>query len=95
MFGGAGVYCDGLMFALLYDETLYLKVDDSNKPDFVSENLPQFTYGKDGKQMKMAYFRSPERCLDDMDEMTFWCRKAFDVAFQAAQRKKPKHKVKN
>ncbi len=90
MFGGAGIYCDGLMFALLDDEVIYLKVDDSNKPDFVAENLPPFTYGKGGKKMEMAYFRIPERCLDDMDEMAIWCRKAFDVALKTAVKKKPK-----
>jgi DNA transformation protein and related proteins len=95
MFGGAGVYRDGLMFALLDDEVIYLKVDDSNKPDFVAENLPPFTYGKDGKKMEMAYFRIPERCLDDTDEMAIWCRKAFDVALRVATKKKPKGKAKN
>jgi DNA transformation protein and related proteins len=95
MFGGAGVYRDGLMFALLDDEVIYLKVDDSNKPDFVAENLPPFTYGKDGKKMEMAYFRIPERCLDDTDEMAIWCRKAFDAALRVASKKKPKGKARN
>jgi DNA transformation protein and related proteins len=90
MFGGAGVYRDGLMFALLDDEVLYLKVDDSNRPDFLAENLTPFTYGKEGKKVDLGYFRIPERCLDDVDEMALWCRKAFDVALKAAAKKKPK-----
>ena len=95
MFGGAGVYRDGLMFALIDDEVLYLKVDDSTKPDFMTENLPPFFYeAKGGKKMEMGYYRTPERCLDDMDEMAFWCRKAFEVALKAAAKKKPKGKTK-
>ena len=62
MFGGAGVYHDGLMFALLDDEVLYLKADDTTKAAFVAENLSQFTYmSKGGKLMEMAYWRIPER----------------------------------
>ncbi len=91
MFGGAGVYHNGLMFALVDNETLYLKVDDSTRPAFEAENLPPFTYqAKGGKKMVMAYHRMPERCLDDIDEMTRWCRMAFGVALKAAAKGKPK-----
>ena len=91
MFGGAGVMRDGLMFALIDDEVLYLKADDITKAAFVAENLPQFTYvAKAGKKMEMNYYRIPERCLDDADEMAKWCRVAFGVALKAAAKKKPK-----
>jgi DNA transformation protein and related proteins len=91
MFGGAGVMRDGLMFALIDDEVLYLKADDETKAGFVAENLSQFTYmAKDGKKMEMNYYRVPERCLDAPDEMAKWCRTAYGVALKAAAKKKPK-----
>ena len=91
MFGGAGVMRDGMMFALIDDEVLYLKADDITKAAFVAEDLPQFTYvAKGGKKMEMNYYRVPERCLDDPDEMAHWCRIAFGVALKAAAKKKPK-----
>ncbi|MEQ1524768.1 MAG: TfoX/Sxy family protein [Aestuariivirga sp.] len=91
MFGGAGVMRDGSMFALIDDEVLYLKADDVTKVAFVAENLPQFTYvAKGGKKMEMNYYRVPERCLDDADEMAKWCRVAFGVALKAAAKKRPK-----
>ena len=91
MFGGAGVMRDGLMFALIDDEVLYLKADDTTKVAFVAEDLPQFTYvAKGGKKMEMNYYHVPERCLDDPDEMAGWCRVAFGVALKAAAKKKPK-----
>ena len=91
MFGGAGAMRDGSMFALIYDEVIYLKADDATKAAFVAENLPQFTYvSKGGKMMEMAYWRIPERCLDDPDEMASWCRVAFGVALNAAAKKKCK-----
>ncbi|MDP1701635.1 MAG: TfoX/Sxy family protein [Aestuariivirga sp.] len=88
MFGGAGVMRDGFMFALIDDEVLYLKADDTTKAAFVAENLSQFTYmSKGGKMMEMAYWRIPERCLDDSDEMTIWCRTAYGAAQKAAAKK--------
>jgi DNA transformation protein len=91
MFGGAGVMRDGLMFALIDDEVLYLKADDETKAAFVAENLSQFTYvAKGGKKMEMAYWRIPERCLDDADEMAKWCRVAYGEALKAAAKKKPR-----
>ncbi|MFZ5672804.1 MAG: TfoX/Sxy family protein [Pseudomonadota bacterium] len=87
MFGGAGIFRDGMMFALVADETLYLKADAVSQGEFEALGLPPFTYGaKGGKRTVMAYWRAPEACLDDRDEMTDWARKAFAAALRA---KKP------
>lgn len=84
MFGGAGIFRDGLMFALIVDDTLYLKADATSQGDFEALGLSPFTYGKkDGKRTVMAYWRAPETCLDDRDEMTDWARKAFGAALRA------------
>ena len=91
MFGGAGIMRDGQMFALIDDEVLYFKADDTTKATFEAEGLAQFTYkAKGGKLMEMNYYRAPERCLDDPDEMAQWCRVAYGVALKAAVKKKPK-----
>jgi DNA transformation protein len=90
MFGGAGVYHDGLMFALVDDEVLYFKVDDASRVAFEAENLPPFVYSKKDQKIDMSYFRSPERCMDDADEMAKWCRAAYDVALKSAAKKKPR-----
>jgi DNA transformation protein len=90
MFGGAGVYHHGLMFALVDDEMIYFKVDDTSRATFEVENLSPFVYAKKDKKIDMSYFRSPERCLDDADEMVKWCRVAYGVALKAAAKKKPR-----
>lgn len=83
MFGGAGIFRDGLMFALIADETLYLKADDKSQSEFEALSLPPFTYGaKGGKRTIMSYWRAPEACLDDRDEMTEWAQKAFAAALR-------------
>jgi DNA transformation protein and related proteins len=84
MFGGAGIFRDGLMFAPIAEETLYLKADDASQAEFEALSLPPFTYGaKGGKRTVMSYWRAPEACLDDRDEMTQWARKAFAAALRA------------
>jgi DNA transformation protein and related proteins len=84
MFGGAGIYRDGLMFALVADDVLYLKTDDTSRSDFQSEGLMPFTYAtRNGPNTIVSYHRAPLRCLEDCDEMAEWCRKAYGAALGA------------
>ena len=59
MFGGAGVYADGVMFGLIADDTLYLKADDATKRAFEAEGLDPFAYEGRGKVIAMSYWRIP------------------------------------
>jgi DNA transformation protein len=84
MFGAAGLYRDGVMFALVADDVLYFRVDEATRGDFVAEGLDSFSYrSKSGRTAVMAYMRAPERCLEDIDEMAAWCRKAYEAALRA------------
>lgn len=87
MFGGYGIFRDGLMFGLVADSTLYFKVDAENKPDFEERGLEPFTYEAKGKPMQMSYYQAPEEALDNEDEMLTWAESAFRAAVRA---KKPK-----
>lgn len=91
MFGGAGVYADGVMFGLVADDTLYLKADDETKGGFEAEGLGRYGYGGQGKRIDLPYWRAPERLLDDPDEMVTWARIALGAARRAAAAK-PKRK---
>jgi DNA transformation protein and related proteins len=87
MFGGGGIYSDGLMFAVVDDDVLYLKVDDENRAPFDAENLTAITMlSKTGKVMSMSYHRAPERCMDDAEEMAQWCALGFGAALRAKKR---------
>lgn len=91
MFGGAGVYANGLIFALLDDGTVWLKADDVNAPLLAAAGSRQFTYPtKDGKEMAMAYWSLPESALDDPDEAVTWARRSMDAALRKAAAKKPR-----
>jgi DNA transformation protein len=93
MFGGAGVYADGVMFAILVDDTLYLKADGTSAAAFTAEGKRPFTYRPKGrKPVAMSYWEIPERLLDDPDELAAWARRAHEVAL-AAKAGKPKPKA--
>ena len=88
MFGGAGLFRDGLMFGLIADAVLYLKTDIETVAAFEAEGLAPFTYGtKNGDRVLTSYWHAPERLLDDDDEMRAWCRRATEVATRAAKNK--------
>ncbi|MBF6057016.1 MULTISPECIES: TfoX/Sxy family protein [Thiomicrorhabdus] len=83
MFGGYGIYHDVLMFALVADNTLYLKADKFSVERFIELELPPFEYEKGGKKMKMSYFRAPEEIFDDPHLAEEWATLAFEAALRA------------
>ncbi|WP_417520108.1 TfoX/Sxy family protein [Minwuia sp.] len=90
MFGGAGLFKSGLMFALIADEVVYFKVDDSNRLEFEDRGMGPFVYEtKNGRQTIMGYWQMPDDLYDDPDEMNAWAMKAFDVALKADAAKPP------
>jgi DNA transformation protein len=81
MFGGAGVYADGVMFAILIDDTLYLKTDDASARAFAREGMKPFTYKPAGKKrVAMPYWEVPPRLLDEPGELVVWAREAHRIA---------------
>ena len=87
MFGGFGIFLDGLMFALIADSVLYLKIDKETENDFTARGLEPFTYSKKGKEFKMSYYQAPDEVLEDHDEMYLWASKAYSAALRAASKK--------
>ncbi len=83
MFGGAGVYHQGLMFALIADDTLYFKADAATQAAFETEGMGPFTYGEGGKRVVMSYWQAPDRLFDDPDELSAWARRAFEAALSS------------
>jgi DNA transformation protein len=92
LFGGAGLYVDGVMFAILSKDVIYLKADDGTRAAFEREGCAPFSYqAKGGKRAIMSYWRMPERLYDDPDELAAWAEQALAVAQRlTAARTKPK-----
>ena len=87
MFGGHGVYHEGLMFALVADDVLYLKADDDSSDAFESLGLPQFEYVKSGRKMSMSYYAAPDDIFDDPEHAREWADRAFEAALRSRHRK--------
>ena len=90
MFGGVGLFRDGLMFCLIAREELYFKVGDLNRPAYEEAGEAPFTYEtKNGTNTLSSYWRCPPDLLDDGETFRTWARAAMDAAI-AAGKTKPK-----
>jgi DNA transformation protein len=87
MFGGHGLYLADLTFAIIVDDTLYLKADPASENEFITRGLPAFSYTRKGKCIKMSYYQAPEDALEDSDIMNIWANKALAAALRAASKK--------
>jgi DNA transformation protein len=97
MFGKTGVFCDGLMFGMVTDDTLYVRVDDHNKAVFKeAESAPPLNYEKKGRTIDLSFWRVPERLLDEPDELVVWARAALAAARRvAAERERTASRAKS
>jgi len=79
MFGGAGLYLEGLFFAIVADDVLYFKVDDSNRGDYEAVGMGPFQPFPDKKAV-MQYYEVPVDVLENRDILRDWAGKAVRVA---------------
>ena len=94
MFGGHGLYIDGLMFALIVDDRLYLKADAETQVRFTAKSLPPFTYMRAGRNaVSVGYFEAPSEVFDERAEMRDWARLAHAAALRAKAKPAQKRKT--
>jgi DNA transformation protein len=88
MFGATGVFCDGLLFAVVSEDTLYFRVDDHNRTAFKeAASFPPLSYEKKGRTIDLSFWRAPERLFDDTDELVMWSRMALAAARRVAAKR--------
>jgi DNA transformation protein len=94
MFGGIGIYSDACFFALIDDDVLFFKVDDSNRDDYVSRGMKAFMPFPG--QPSLGYFQVPPDVIEEAEELTRWARRSVEVARrkQKPALKKPAPKKK-
>jgi DNA transformation protein len=83
MFGGVGLYAGDVFFGILAADTLYLKVDDSNRSQYEAEGMRAFRPYAD-KPVSMSYYQVPARVLEDPDELAAWAAASIRVGAGAA-----------
>ena len=88
MFGGHGLYVDGVIVAIVIDDTVYFKTDAENRDEFAALSLEPFVYvTKQGERMSTSYHRAPDEALESPDAMGTWLRSALGAALRRAAAK--------
>jgi DNA transformation protein len=88
MFGKTGVFCQGVMFGMVTEDTLYVRVDDYNRETFKeAAAYPPLNYAKQGNSIDLSFWRVPERLIDEPDELVSWARAALAAAHRVAAKR--------
>ncbi|WP_292531585.1 TfoX/Sxy family protein [Methylocystis sp.] len=87
MFGGHGVYADGLFFAIEADGEIYLKADRHSAPQFQEAGCRPFIYQGKNRPITISYWTLPDQALEDGEELVRWARSAVEAAFRAGSKK--------
>jgi DNA transformation protein len=90
MFSGVGLFHGGVMFGLLVRDAMYLRVDDTTRPQFERAGSQPFSYQRGQREVSLsAYYAVPEDLLDRQDELLQWARDAIAAARRAASNAPP------
>ena len=83
MFGGVGIYGQGVFFAIIAEDRLYFKVDNTTRPDFEQRGMEPFRpFGEEGA---MGYYEVPADVVENVDQLGIWMKKAIHVATSMAR----------
>ena len=83
MFGGKGIYCEGVILAVEVDGEILLKGDAETAPVLEEAGARQWAYDGKGKPVKMPYWSIPDSAYDDPEEMARWVKLAYSAALRA------------
>ncbi|HET9958793.1 MAG TPA: TfoX/Sxy family protein [Polyangiaceae bacterium] len=90
MFGGVGLYRDGVFFGAVDDDAVYMRVDEATRPEYERRGMPMLRPLKSKPDLVMqAYFQLPPEILDDREVLHEWLERAVRAAVAAAKPKRP------
>ena len=87
MMGGATLYCDGVVFAIVALDALWFKADAASDTEWDAAGAARFTYDRDGGVATMNYRRAPDEVYDDADALRRWASLAIEAGARAPARK--------
>lgn len=83
MFGGYAIYKFGVTIAIIIEDEIYFKTDNSNIEDYKKLNSKPFTYEKKGKIITMSNWSLPAEILEDQEKLMGFIEKSYQVALKA------------
>lgn len=89
MFGGYGLYRDGVIFGMIADDELFFKVDDTNRAQYEKQGSTPFEYSGHGKTVQMSYWRVPEAVIENAKTLENWLEESVEISLHS-KHKKPK-----
>jgi DNA transformation protein and related proteins len=90
MFGAAGLYCAEIFFAIVSDDTLYLRVDDSNREEFTARGMAPFRPYAERPEVSMTYYEVPAEVLEDGAALVSWAQRSLAGAARSPAKGKPR-----
>jgi DNA transformation protein len=87
MFGGYGIYKNGIITGIIVDNELYFKTDEITALDYKSKNSFPFTYDSKGKIVQLSYWNVPDDVIEDKNLLEEWFNKAWQVSLNSKNRK--------
>ncbi|OXJ31769.1 competence protein TfoX [Burkholderia sp. HI2714] len=91
-FSGAAMRLDGVMFGFMSRGSLFLRVDDVNRPAFIAAGMGPFSYERPTRTVSLdGYYETPADVLEDAGALFDWCRSAYRAALLAGP---PKRKAR-
>jgi DNA transformation protein and related proteins len=94
MFGGAGIYCGELFFALVFEDQLYFKVGDANRAEYEERDMRRFKPYANRPELSMTYYTVPVDVLEDSEQLREWGRRSVAAALISAKANKAKRSRK-
>jgi DNA transformation protein len=95
MFGGYAIYLDGLIVAIVADDTLLLRADEENRGEYEARGIGPFQPYPEKGMRPMPYYAVPDDVFEDVDELLRWAGQSREAALRAQARKAKKTRKKN
>ena len=91
MMGGATLYCDGTIFAIVADDALWFKADAASDAAWDAAECPRFTFQMgEGREGTINYRRAPDDVYDDAEAMRAWAALALEAGRRAPVKRRAK-----
>lgn len=81
MFGGIGLFHQGLMFGKIGGDTFRLKVDEHNQKEYEDKGMKPFY--SESKKKGMPYWEVPIDVFEDRKELAKWALKSYEASVRS------------
>lgn len=90
-FSGSGLVFEDSIFGFVMGDSVYLRVDDANRPKYRAAGSKPFAYSTKARRVTVeAYYELPPELLDEPETLCAWAGEAVSVAQRVEAEKRAK-----